>query len=252
MPNYNFRTAIAFASLLALAPITAPQAGIGVCGAPSTDAPSDLSLEYAATKPASAVVCSMGYAAEKCGDHKTALTIFDKCIAAGYTGALIWKALMYEDGSGLPKDSTMAAKLLHQAALSGSGGYATLGKLHYATVLHEGRGVPRDEVESHKWFEAAAAEGDPDAKEFLRTGKHTASRDLEGRGVGSPGSLGAAADAADAAARAKAPEATATRTLERVGPNDDLPGSTPWLAIAAVALVAAGAIQQTRRLRAER
>ena len=126
----------------------------------------------------------MGYAAEKCGDHETALKIFDKCIAKGYAGAMIWKGLMFESGSGVPRDSARAAALFRQAAESREGHYGALGKLHYASALHEGRGVPRDEAEARRWFERAAREGSEDAAEFLRTGHHTGARDLSGRGVG--------------------------------------------------------------------
>lgn len=146
----------------------------------------DLSLEHVAKAPASMTVCAYGYWAEKCGDHATAHIIFDKCIAAGYVGAMLWKGLLYEDGSGVEQDTGKAAALFKQAALSGNSDYATLGKVHYATALHLGKGVARDEAEAAKWFKAAADEGDPDAQAFLRTGHHTASRDLNGVGVGSP------------------------------------------------------------------
>lgn len=166
-----------------------------VCGAPVGQArnpadlehaESDLSLARAVDRPASITVCNMGYLAEKCGDHATALKIFDKCIAKGYVGALIWKGLMYEVGNGLPRDDAKAAEMFHQAAVSGEGGYAALGKLHYASALWQGKGVPKDEAEARRWFERAAQEGNEDAAEFLRTGHHTGSRDLTGQGVGTP------------------------------------------------------------------
>ena len=146
----------------------------------------DLSLEHIVKTPASMTVCAYGYWAEKCGDHATAHVIFDKCIAAGYVGAMLWKGLLYEDGSGIEQDSGKAAALFKRAALSGNSDYATLGKLHYATALYLGKGVARDEAEAAKWFQAAADEGDPDAQSFLRTGHHTASRDINGVGVGLP------------------------------------------------------------------
>ena len=101
----------------------------------------DLSLESIAAAPASMVVCGAGYFAVKCGDHLTANLIFDKCIAAGYTGAMIWKALLLEEGLGVEKDEPQATALMLKAAQSGHDGYATLGKLHYATALHQGGGA---------------------------------------------------------------------------------------------------------------
>jgi TPR repeat protein len=47
--------------------------------------------------------------------------------------------------------------------------------------------VDRNEAEARRWFQAAAAEGSPDAKEFLATGHHTGSRNLRGEGVGVAG-----------------------------------------------------------------
>lgn len=145
----------------------------------------DQTLEYLADQPASLMVCSKGYLLEKCGDHETARKVFDRCIAAGYIGAMIWKALMLQDGAGgVPPDLPAAAELMRRAASAGDSPYATLGKLHYASALHMGKGVPKDEVAARQWFEAAAADGNPDAIEFLRTGYHTGDRDGQTRGVG--------------------------------------------------------------------
>jgi TPR repeat protein len=148
----------------------------------------ELTLEHSAQQPASLITCARGYLLEKCGDHEAANAVFDKCIAAGYVGAMIWKALMYENGYGVPQDDAKATELMRRAAMSADPGYATLGKLHYATALHLGKGVERNEAEARKWFQAAAAEADPDAAQFLRTGYHTGSRDGRGRGVGVPSS----------------------------------------------------------------
>jgi len=155
------------------------------CGGPTDEngEVSDLSMAYWVQQPAGNTMCAYGYWAEKCGDHATALAIFDKCIEAGFVGAMIWKALMLESGSGVDQDSAGAAELMRRAAHSEDTDYATLGKLHWATALYLGKGVERDEAESMKWFRQAAAEGDPDAQDFLATGNHTADRDLDGRSV---------------------------------------------------------------------
>lgn len=169
-------------ALLALLPATG-QAAV-LCGGEFPEEDSDLSLKRTLEKPASMTTCAQGYLLEKCGDHASAHIIFDKCIAAGYIGAMIWKGLMYEDGAGVPRDSVKAATMFKRAAESGSGDYATLGKLHYASALYEGRGVPKDEAEAMKWFRAAADEGSEEAREFIATGHHTGSRDRNGVGVG--------------------------------------------------------------------
>jgi len=146
----------------------------------------EMSLQAAVDQPASITSCSKGYLLAKCGDHENANKIFDKCIAAGYAGAMIWKALETENGNGTAKDLKAAAELLKRAATSGDPAYEPIGKLHYATVLYHGRGVTQDKNEALKQFRAAAAQGSAEAAEFLRTGYHTGARDLEGMGAGVP------------------------------------------------------------------
>lgn len=146
----------------------------------------DQTLEYAVQQPASLVTCAKGYLLVKCGDFETANKVFDKCIAAGYVGSMIWKALMLEDGTGTERDLTEAARLMQKAATSGDPAYGPIGKLHYATALHLGKGVPRDEAAARQWFESAAADGNEEAREFLRTGYHTGDRDQSTLGAGKP------------------------------------------------------------------
>jgi len=150
----------------------------------------DQTLEFVADQPASLVVCMAGYELEKCGDHETAAKVYDKCIAAGYAGAMIRRAHMLENGAGdKPPDLIAATALMHRLAVSGHSPYATLGKLHYATALHEGKGVAKDDVEARKWFEAAARDGDPDALAFLRAARHMGAQDGQEPSIGAPPSL---------------------------------------------------------------
>lgn len=129
----------------------------------------DQTVEYAVEHAASTTVCSAGYEAAKCGDIESAYRIFDKCIAAGYVGAMIWKASALENGAGgRAPDLAGAAELVRRAATSGDSPYATLGKLHYALALRQGKGVPKDELAARRWLEAAARDGDQDAAELLR------------------------------------------------------------------------------------
>jgi TPR repeat protein len=179
---------LSVAVCLGLAPLIPAwaQASSGACGLPASNSDSDLSVAYQAEQPAGPVSCSYGYLAAKCGDFVTANKIFDKCIAKGFVGAMLWKGLMYEDGTGVPQDAVKATAMFKRAADSGHEHYAALGKLHYASALHEGHGIERNEAEARKWFEAAAAEGSDDAREFLETGHHTGSRNQRGEGVGVP------------------------------------------------------------------
>lgn len=185
---------LALAIMLSPAAHAANYAGISFCGGTVTPGdPTDLenqvgdmTLQAAVDQPASVTTCSKGYLLAKCGDHENANRIFDKCIAAGYVGAMIWKALQVENGNGAERDLKVAADLLRLAAMSKDPAYGPLGRLHYATVLFEGRGVARDPEEAMKWFRQAAAEGNEEAAEFLRTGYHTGVRDGRGMGAGTP------------------------------------------------------------------
>lgn len=130
----------------------------------------DQTIEYAVDHPASPVVCSAGYEAAKCGDLESAHKIFDKCIAAGYVGAMVWKASALESGAGgRTPDPVAAAALVRRAAMSGDTPYATLAKLDYARILLRGKGVPRNEAEARTWLEAAAKAGNRDALDMLRS-----------------------------------------------------------------------------------
>lgn len=234
--------------------LAAPSASADMfCGEPSTknSDPSDLSsgisdqsLEYMAQQPASMLVCSKGYLFEKCGDHDTANKIFDKCIAAGYAGAMIWKARMLEEGNGGgPPDFAKSAELLRRAAVSGDPAYGPIAKMHYATSLQLGRGVDKDEAEARRWFEQAAAEGSAEAREFLQTGYHTGSRDYSTLGAGTPTAAalakslpadagGAADSGADNAARAAAHGGAGSALQARKLVSDASPATTPARLIA--------------------
>ena len=185
---------IVIAMSMATAVNAANYAGVSFCGGTVTPGdPTDLenqvgdmTLQAAVDQPASITTCGKGYLLAKCGDHENANRIFDKCIAAGYVGAMIWKALQVENGNGTERDLKVAADLLRQAAMSSDPAYGPLGRMHYATVLFEGRGVARDPEQAMKWFRQAAAEGSEAAAEFLRTGYHTGARDGRGMGAGTP------------------------------------------------------------------
>lgn len=239
------------------------------CGGAATPGdPSDLAnvvgdqtLEYAVQQPANIVTCAKGYLLAKCGDFESAHRVFDKCIAAGYAGAMIWKALLFEKGAGVAQDSARAAELLQRAAQSDDPSYRRLGKMHYATALHLGRGVQKNEAEAKKWFEDAAAEGSEEAAEFLRTGYHTGHRELNALGAGTPtaaalagGPTGdnaslpqrAPAVAADDATAADSAAEVQGQKLERRAPavSSALPPASAALALLLVGSFLVGAIRQ--------
>lgn len=195
---------ISLLAALSAPAMAASLAGVSFCGGnvvagDPTDMenqPGEMTLQAAVDQPAGITTCGKGYLLAKCGDHENANKIFDKCIAAGYVGAMIWKALQFENGNGTAQDLKAAAELLRRAAHSDDPAYGPIGRLHYATILHEGRGVARDAEEALKWFRRAAAEGNPEAAEFLRTGYHTGARDRQAMGAGTPTAAATAALAA--------------------------------------------------------
>ena len=235
---------VRFVGLLAaglLAAATPPAHANRFCGGPVQQTTpndlenvvGDLTIEHISQQPASVVTCAMGYLIAKCGDFETANLVFDKCIAAGYAGAMIWKGLLYSNGDGVPQDHAKATEMFRRAAESGSAGYATLGRLHYATALHLGRGVPRDQAAARTLFEQAAGEGSEEAATFLRTGYHTGDRDADGVGAGvrpawadAPGrgliepGLAAEAAARAAAAQVAAAPATPAAAARPVAPRE--------------------------------
>ncbi len=237
-PQFHaYRRHLAMAlTLSAVIATQAALAGNSFCGGPATPGdPSDLAnvvgdqtLEYIVGQPASMVTCGKGYMLEKCGDHENAHKVFDKCIAAGYAGAMIWKALLLEDGAGVAPDLAQAAELMHRAATSGDPAYSPLGKLHYATMLYQGKGVARDEAAARRWFEAAAAEGSEEAKDFLRTGYHTGERDQKAMGAGTPppGALvrGLTGDNASISKTTEARSVPAGKQEKWLSPTDDQAG----------------------------
>lgn len=128
-------------------------------------------LSYGAyINSASRLKCLYGYAADKTGDHAAAIHIFEDCIARWEdVYSMIWLAMMYENGTGLPRDLGKAAELMHRGALSPqTEGYATLARYHYGVALHQGRGVAPDAQAARHWLLRASAEGQRDAAAYLQ------------------------------------------------------------------------------------
>lgn len=131
----------------------------------------DLSYSgYSAMGGPQPLACLMAYPADKTGDHQAAVDILESCVAKGNVWSMIWLAMLYENGQGVPKDIEKSASLMRQAAaLHDEAGYATLARYHWGVALFEGRGTAKDEAEGIKWLRMAAEEGDKDARAFLQT-----------------------------------------------------------------------------------
>lgn len=117
---------------------------------------------------------------EKCGDYETTLQLLAICARQNHAGGLVRIAQLYEIGAGLPQRPERLAHFLARAATADSTAYHIGGKTLYATALYFGVGTAADRPRALALFRTAAALGDSDAAEFLRSGTHTAWRRMDG------------------------------------------------------------------------
>lgn len=117
---------------------------------------------------------------EKCGDHETTLRLLSICSREGHAGGLVRIAQLYEIGSGVPRRPERMAHFLERAAAATGTGYHVGAKTLYATALYFGVGTAADRPRALALFRSAAALGDADAVDFLRSGSHSAWRQADG------------------------------------------------------------------------
>lgn len=106
------------------------------------------------------VICSMGYALTKSGDHTSARTLFRNCADDGYTGAMTWMSQLDNNGLGAPYDPDAAAAWDRRAAELGD----PVGKFNYGINLLRGHGVAQDETLGRQLVGEAAEAGLPIAR----------------------------------------------------------------------------------------
>lgn len=130
---------------------------------------SDLSYEHYvdSDKP---IKCLYGYFAEKTGDHRAAIRIFEDCIDRwDSVYAMIWLAQIYESGVGVERDLEYATALMKRGAeTSDEAGYSSLAKYHYGVALIEGRGTKTDIPEGIRWLREAHSDGIIEAGDYLQ------------------------------------------------------------------------------------
>jgi uncharacterized protein len=101
------------------------------------------------------ILCSMGYAITKSGDHETARQLFQACADDGYTGAMTWLSQLDNNGLGGEYNPEAAAEWDRKAAELGD----PVGKFNYGLDLMRGHGVAQDDVLGRQYVDEAAAEG---------------------------------------------------------------------------------------------
>jgi TPR repeat protein len=99
--------------------------------------------------------CAAGYYITKSGRHEMARTVFERCAAAGYTGAMTWMSQLDDNGLGAPENPDAAAEWDRRAAAAGD----PVGSFNLGLDLMRGRGVPRDEEAGRRQIDLAAAQG---------------------------------------------------------------------------------------------
>lgn len=117
---------------------------------------------------------------EKCGDYESALRILAACVKENHAGGLIRLAWFHENGLGVPQRPEQMTKYLRQAAKSTTPGYAESARVHYATALYFGIGIPVDRRSALQLFRQAANAGEADAIHFLAHGYSAAWRNPDG------------------------------------------------------------------------
>ncbi len=92
--------------------------------------------------------------------------LFDKTLKEAKNGdalAQVNLGNMYHKGEGVPKDLVESVKWFRKSAEQGN----ALGQFNLGTMYDHGDGVPKDDVEAVKWFRKSAEQGDASAQYFL-------------------------------------------------------------------------------------
>lgn len=116
------------------------------------------------------IKCLYGYAADKTGDHSSAILIFEDCIRRwDDVYSMIWLAQIYETGIGTEKDLRKSTALMKRGAeLNDAAGYSSLARYHYGVALYEGVGTDVNQAAAEQFLRRAAREGIAEACHYLR------------------------------------------------------------------------------------
>ena len=112
------------------------------------------------------MTCAQGYYVTKSGRHEMARSLFERCAAAGYTGAMTWMAQLDDNGLGAPEDPVAAAAWDRRAAEAGD----PVGQFNYGLDLIRGRGVDQDHALGRRYVDRAAEAGLAIAKRLQGAG----------------------------------------------------------------------------------
>lgn len=121
------------------------------------------------------IKCLYGYAADKTGDHASAIAIFEDCIKRwDSVYSMIWLAQIYEMGVGVDQNLAYATALMKRGAeTDDEAGYSSLAKYHYGVALYEGIGIAQDRVAAIQWLKKSVASGEQAAVDYLEKIRHS-------------------------------------------------------------------------------
>lgn len=119
------------------------------------------------------IKCLYGYAADKTGDHATAIRIFEDCIRRWEdVYSMIWLAQIYESGVGAKQDLQKATALMKRGAeTQDAAGYSSLARYHYGVALYEGTGTQVDKPLALHYLRIACQEHVGEACKYLSDNK---------------------------------------------------------------------------------
>ena len=161
------RLAIITVSLLLFASDAMSQTDAGAGG---TLNPEELTLNRVMKDVAeghtSMTICATGYYITKSGRHEMARELFERCAAAGWTGAMTWMSQLDDNGLGGLENPDAAAEWDRRAAEAGD----PVGKLNYGLDLMRGRGVVENRPLGRQFVDEAAESGLPTARRLMGAG----------------------------------------------------------------------------------
>jgi TPR repeat protein len=97
------------------------------------------------------------------GDYAAAMQLWRSLADKGDASAQYYVGRLYEDGMGVPRNYTEAAKWYWAASAQNY----TLAEVKLARMYLDGRGVPRSEAKAVRLYCRAGDSGNTDAREYL-------------------------------------------------------------------------------------
>ena len=109
------------------------------------------------------IICYNAYLLDKVGLHKEGEQFMLRCAEQGSTSAMIYLALLYEQGFVGKPDPARATRWIKLAAKQGN----PVAQYHYGMALMKGKGIKTNPSEARKWLRLSAEQGEIEAINYL-------------------------------------------------------------------------------------